>query len=74
MATQAMWVHGNTARTQETTDKLMDVPYREHSALLGYPEGGGITFRGRDDKRVFEKFLEVKCYANRLTIIRIIAR
>jgi hypothetical protein len=50
MAIQAMWIHGNTARTQETTDKLHDVPEREHSALLGYPQGHGITFRGRDGK------------------------
>lgn len=51
MAIQSIWVHGNTVRTQETTDKLKDVPYREHSALLGFPQGEGITFRGIDNKK-----------------------
>jgi hypothetical protein len=32
------------------------------------------TFCLTDSKRVFEKFFEVKFYANRLTIIRIMAR
>jgi hypothetical protein len=47
MPVQAVWVHGNTIKPEDTRS-LIDVPGIRYSAIVGYPRGAGITFRGAD--------------------------
>lgn len=47
MTLEAIWVHGNSVRPEETDPgKLKDFNGVKWSALLGIPSGSGCTFRG----------------------------
>lgn len=56
MALQAMWVHGCTALPERTqgpspgTGPLIDVNGVNWTAIVGFPQGGGKSFRGRDNQ------------------------